>query len=207
MSSPQQDPNASAPKAPIATTATANKGGIDPVVSIYVFTGITLVYFILKYLMPQRESMLFIIYFILVLVSQFGLNIYLAKQMCNSPSNVGTASLATFMPWIFIFGVLNLLLNVFPGWLSAFSNTIGYAIANVAGVASFFTDQLLNVNVGNTSSKDAFKVIQNVTNDPSTIINTINDDNVENFWNKSIKVQFFKNLVLVDRCFNYIHKL
>lgn len=197
MSSPQQDPNASAPKAPVATTATrpvaANKGGIDPVVSIYVFTGITLVYFILKYLIPQRESMLFIIYFILVLVSQFGLNIYLAKQMCNSPSNVGTAALATFMPWIFIFGVLNLLLNVFPGWLSAFSNTIGYAVANVAGVASFFTDQLLNVNVGNTSSKDAFKVIQNVTNDPSTIINTINDENVENFWNKSIKVQFFKS--------------
>ena len=199
MSSPQQDPNASAPPVtppvtpPAATTATANKGGIDPVVSIYVFTGITLVYFILKYLMPQRESVLFIVYFLLVLSSQFGLNIYLAKQMCNSPSNVGTAALATFMPWIFIFGVLNLLLNIFPGWLSAFSNTIGYAIASVAGVASFFTDQLLNVNVGNTSSKDAFKVIQNVTNDPSTIINTINDENVENFWNKSIKVKFFNS--------------
>jgi len=199
MSSPQQDPNAVTPPVtppitpPVATTATANKGGIDPVVSIYVFTGITLVYFILKYLMPQRESVLFIVYFLLVLSSQFGLNIYLAKQMCNSPSNVGTAALATFMPWIFIFGVLNLLLNIFPGWLSAFSNTIGYAIASVAGVASFFTDQLLNVNVGNTSSKDAFKVIQNVTNDPSTIINTINDENVENFWNKSIKVQFFNS--------------
>ena len=205
MSSPQQDPNASAPPVtppvtpPAATTATANKGGIDPVVSIYVFTGITLVYFILKYLMPQRESVLFIVYFLLVLVSQFGLNIYLAKQMCNSPSNVGTAALATFMPWLFIFGLLNLLLSVFPGWLSAFSNTIGYAIASVAGVASFFTDQLLNVNVGNTSSKDAFKVIQNVTNDPSTIINTINDENVENFWNKSIKVQFFNSFQEVKR--------
>jgi hypothetical protein len=198
MSSPQQDPNASTPTAatptatpPAATAAKAKKGGIDPVVSIYVFTGITLVYFILKYLMPQRETVLFIIYFILVLVSQFGLNIYLAKQMCNSPSNVGTAALATFMPWIFIFGVLNLLLSVFPGWLAAFSNTIGYAVANVAGVASFFTDQL--INVGNTSSKDAFKVIQNVTNDPSTIINTINDENIENFWNKSIKLELFNN--------------
>ena len=197
MSSPQQDPNAVTPPVtppitpPVATTATANKGGIDPVVSIYVFTGITLVYFILKYLMPQRESVLFIVYFLLVLSSQFGLNIYLAKQMCNSPSNVGTAALATFMPWIFIFGVLNLLLSVFPGWLSAFSNTIGYAIASVAGVASFFTDQLLNVNVGNTSSKDAFKVIQNVTNDPSTIINTINDENVENFWNKQKEIEEF----------------
>ena len=203
MSSPQQDPPNSATATAATTTATptatANKGGIDPVVSIYLFTGITLVYFILKYLMPQRESVLFIIYFLLVLSSQFGLNIYLAKQMCNSPSNVGTAALATFMPWLFIFGLLNLLLSVFPGWLSAFSNTIGYAIASVAGVASFFTDQLLNVNVGNTSSKDAFKVIQNVTNDPSTIINTINDENVENFWNKSIKVQFFNSFQEVKR--------
>jgi hypothetical protein len=192
MSSPEQTQN-NATTATATSTAPTNKGGIDPVISIYAFTGITLVYFIFKYFMPQRESVLFIIYFLLVLSSQFGLNIYLAKQMCDSPSNVGTAALATFIPWLFIFGLLNLLLNVFPGWLSAFSNTIGYAIASVAGVASFFTDKLLNVNVGTTSSKDAFKVIQNVTNDPSTIINTINDENVENFWNKSIKVQFFNN--------------
>ena len=197
MSSPEQTQNnattATATPTATATATPTNKGGIDPVISIYAFTGITLVYFIFKYFMPQRESVLFIIYFLLVLSSQFGLNIYLAKQMCDSPSNVGTAALATFIPWLFIFGLLNLLLNVFPGWLSAFSNTIGYAIASVAGVASFFTDKLLNVNVGTTSSKDAFKVIQNVTNDPSTIINTINDENVENFWNKSIKVQFFNN--------------
>ena len=180
-----------APPAPTPPAPTKTSGGMDPVASIYVYTGITLVYFIFKYLMPERESILFIIYFILVLASQFALNISLAKQMCNSPSNVGTAALATFIPWLFIFGLLNLLLNVFPGWLSAFSNTIGYAIASVAGVASLFTDQLLNV--GKPPNKDAFKVIQNVTNDPSTIINTINDDNVQEFWNKSIDVNFFNS--------------
>ena len=198
-SSSEQNPNNASTTAtpttpPTITTIKSTKSSeqvIDPVVSIYVFTGITLVYFIFKYLMPERESVLFIIYFILVLASQFGLNVYLAKQMCNSPSNVGTAALATFLPWIFIFGLLNLLLGMFPGWLSAFSNTIGYAIASVAGVASLFTDQLLNV--GNPPSKDAFKVIQNVTNDPSTIINTINDEDLENFWNNSIKVQFFNS--------------
>jgi hypothetical protein len=187
---PTATPPTATPPTAIKSTKTSEQV-VDPVVSIYVFTGITLVYFIFKYLMPERESVLFIIYFILVLASQFGLNIYLAKQMCNSPSNVGTAALATFLPWIFIFGLLNLLLGMFPGWLSAFSNTIGYAVASVAGVASLFTDQLLNV--GNPPSKDAFKVIQNVTNDPSTIINTINDEDLEKFWNNSIKVQFFNS--------------
>ena len=175
---------------PTPKTTTSTKA-IDPATSIFVYTGITLVYFIFKYLMPERESILFIIYFILVLASQFVLNIYLAKQMCSSPSNVGTAFIATFIPWMFIFGLLNLLLNVFPGWLSAFSNTIGYAIASVAGVASLFTDQLLNM--GNPPSKDALKVIQNITSDPSTIFNTLNDDNIVKFWNKSIEVQLFNS--------------
>jgi len=110
MSSPQQNPNDTTTATTTATRAAAKSvQTIDPVSSIYVFTGITLVYFIFKYLMPERESVLFIIYFILVLSSQFGLNIYLAKQMCNSPSNVGTAALATFIPWLFIFGLLNLM--------------------------------------------------------------------------------------------------
>lgn len=189
MSSPDQNTNA-------GTTAATTSKGIDPVASIYVFTGITVLYFIFKYLMPDMESTLFAIYFLLVLSSQFVLNIYLAKQICNSPSNVGTAAIATFIPWLLIFGLLNLLLMVFPGWLSAFSNTIGYAIASVAGVASLFTDELLNV--GKPPNRDAFKVIQNVTNDPSTIINTINDENVENFWNKSIDVQFFNKFQKVE---------
>jgi len=200
MSSTSPNPTTTTPMTTTAQASTAAKPttpttlstkAIDPATSIFVYTGITLVYFVFKYLMPERESILFIIYFILVLASQFILNIYLAKQMCSSPSNVGTAFIATFIPWMFIFGLLNLLLNVFPGWLSAFSNTIGYAIASVAGVASLFTDQLLNM--GNPPSKDALKVIQNITSDPSTIFNTLNDDNIVKFWNKSIEVRLFNS--------------
>jgi phosphate starvation-inducible membrane PsiE len=142
-------------------------------------------------MMPERATALFVIYFILILVSQFILNIYLAKQLCNSPSNVGTAAVATIIPWILIFGLLNLLLTMFPGWLAAFSNTIGYAVASVIGVSSLFTEKLLNV--GTPPNKDALKVIQNILSDPSTIINTLNDENIVNFWNKSVEVQLFKN--------------
>ena len=164
---------------------------IDPATSIFVYIGLTAVYFTMKYMMPERATALFVIYFILILVSQFILNIYLAKQLCNSPSNVGTAAVATIVPWILIFGLLNLLLTMFPGWLAAFSNTIGYAVASIVGVSSLFTEKLLNV--GNPPNKDALKVIQNILSDPSTIINTLNNENVLKFWNDSIEVQLFKN--------------
>jgi hypothetical protein len=166
---------------------------IDPATSIFVYIGITVLYFAMKYMMPEKATALFVIYFILVLISQFILNIYLAKQLCNSPSNVGTAAVATIIPWILIFGLLNLLLTMFPGWLAAFSNTIGYAVASIVGVSSLFTEKLLNVDNQN-GTRDTLKVIQNILSDPSTIINTLNDENIKDFWNKSVSpgVNLFK---------------
>ena len=189
MSSTQPASTASTAQ-PAAATASAAQV-VDPATSIFVYIGLTAVYFTMKYMMPERSTALFVIYFILILVSQFILNIYLAKQMCNSPSNVGTAAIATIIPWVLIFGLLNLLLTMFPGWLAAFSNTIGYAVASIVGISSLFTEKLLNV--GTPPNKDALKVIQNILSDPSTIINTLNNENVLNFWNKSVDVKLFKD--------------
>jgi hypothetical protein len=176
-----------------AASAAASTQVVDPATSIFVYIGITVVYFAMKYMMPEKSTALFIIYFILILVSQFILNIYLAKQLCNSPSNVGTAAVATIIPWVLIFGLLNLLLTMFPGWLAAFSNTIGYAVASIVGVSSLFTEKLLNVDNQN-GTRDTLKVIQNILSDPSTIINTLNEENVKDFWNKSVTpgVNLFK---------------
>ena len=176
---------------PAAATASAAQV-VDPATSIFVYIGLTAIYFTMKYMMPERATALFVIYFILILVSQFILNIYLAKQICNSPSNVGTAAIATIIPWILIFGLLNLLLTMFPGWLAAFSNTIGYAVASIVGVSSLFTEKLLNVNNQN-GTRDTLKVIQNILSDPSTIINSLNDENVLKFWNDSIEVKLFND--------------
>ena len=190
--STQPAPSTATATAPATATASSSSAQvIDPATSIFVYIGVTVVYFIMKYMMPEKSTVLFVIYFILILVSQFILNIYLAKQICNSPSNVGTAAVATIIPWVIIFGLLNLLLTIFPGWLAAFSNTIGYAVASMVGGSSFFTEQLLNV--GNEPDKDVLKVIQNIISDPSTIINTLNDENILSFWNRSVKAQLFKN--------------
>ena len=184
-----------------ATASSSAAQVIDPATSIFVYIGVTVVYFIMKYMMPEKSTALFVIYFILILVSQFILNIYLAKQLCNSPSNVGTAAVATIIPWVLIFGLLNLLLTMFPGWLAAFSNTIGYAVASIVGVSSLFTEKLLNVDNQN-GTRDTLKVIQNILSDPSTIINTLNEENVKDFWNKSVTpgVNLFKTnfKVIID---------
>ena len=194
MSSPQPTTTTTQPAAASTTTTTVSSTTtssssaaqvIDPATSIFVYIGVTVVYFAMKYMMPEKSPALFLIYFILVLVSQFILNIYLAKQMCNNPSNVGTAAVATIIPWVVIFGLLNLLLTMFPGWLAAFSNTIGYAVASIIGVSSLFTEKLLNVDNQN-GTRDTLKVIQNILSDPSTIINTLNDENVKDLWNKSV---------------------
>ena len=187
------EPAADSSKAAPSKAKAATTDVIDPATSIFVYIGLTVLYFTMKYMMPEKATALFVIYFILVLISQFILNIYLAKQLCNSPSNVGTAAVATIVPWILIFGLLNLLLTMFPGWLAAFSNTIGYAVASVVGVSSLFTEKLLNVDNQN-GTRDTLKVIQNILSDPSTIINTLNDENVKDFWNKSVTpgVNLFK---------------
>ena len=200
MSSTESATAATATATTATTATTASTQVIDPATSIFVYIGVTVVYFAMKYIFPEKSTILFIIYFILVLVSQFILNIYLAKQICNSPSNVGTAAVATIIPWILIFGLLNLLLTMFPGWLAAFSNTIGYAVASIVGVSSLFTEKLLNVE-NQYGTRDTLKVIQNILSDPSTIINTLNDENVLNFWNKSVTVKLFKTdfqLIKVD---------
>jgi hypothetical protein len=178
---------------PTQPAAASTSQVIDPATSIFVYIGITVMYFAMKYMYPEKSTALFIIYFILIIVSQFILNIYLAKQLCNSPSNVGTAAIATIIPWVLIFGLLNLLLTMFPGWLAAFSNTIGYAVASILGVSSLFTEKLLNVDNQN-GTRDTLKVIQNILSDPSTIINTLNEENVKDFWNKSVTpgVNLFK---------------
>ena len=197
MSSQTTTTEPAAPSKAVPSKAVPSKAAtaevIDPATSIYVYIGITVLYFVMKYMMPEKSTALFVIYFILVLISQFILNIYLAKQLCNSPSNVGTAAVATIIPWILIFGLLNLLLTMFPGWLAAFSNTIGYAVASIMGVSSLFTEKLLNVDNQN-GTRDTLKVIQNILGDPSTIINTLNDENIKDFWNKSVSqgVNLFK---------------
>jgi hypothetical protein len=94
------------------------------------------------------------IYLVLVVVTQFAINAYYVINTCggSSTTNIGYAFIVTFIPWIFIFGILIVVLIIFPGMKSAFSNVVGYFV--VASTANgVLTELLVNTDV-NRSIKD-----------------------------------------------------
>lgn len=78
----------------------------------------------------SKKNTATIIYFILVLLTQFGFNAYILSTMCGESSasrNVmGQAAFYTIIPWTFFFGIVILVLYVFPSFKSAFSDVVGY---------------------------------------------------------------------------------
>jgi hypothetical protein len=136
------------------------------------------------------------IYFIIVVLTQFGVNVSSIISTCGGSvsQNIGSAALLTFIPWFFIFGVLLVVLIVFPGWKAAFSNVVGYFM--VSGQANSILSDLLvvedvNSEILNASGSDiktrdalqeAASAIVKLNGNMSLLINQIVPDNFLKYW-------------------------
>lgn len=173
---------------PTTNTSTAPP---DPSTSIFAFFIITLIFTIIKYSIPDSMlTLVNIIYIGTLLAIQITINSSLAKTICNNPQSTTSGVVATIFPMLFIFGLLQMLLTIFPGWLEPFSNTFGYAVAKIGGAESVVKDVLKTGTTGDIS-----KAINNIYNDPSIFLNQFNNEDKEDFdikWNKS------KDLFLAD---------
>lgn len=156
----------------------------DPSTSIFAFFIITLIFTIIKYSIPDSMlTLINMIYIGTLLAVQITINSSLAKTICNNPQSTTSGVVATIFPMLFIFGLLQMLLTIFPGWLEPFSNTFGYAVAKIGGAEGVVRDVL---KVGTTG--DISKAINNIYNDPSIFLNQFNYNNKEDFnakWTKS----------------------
>ena len=76
----------------------------------------------------SNSYMYLAVYFLLVIVIQFMVNASIIASTCGGSitENMGAAGVYTFIPWTLIFGVLVIILTVYPGFKSAFSDVIGY---------------------------------------------------------------------------------
>jgi len=181
--------------------------------SLLIFIAITLLYYIafkpklytqvfdtpdgIEYANYTNKSNIFLsCYFLLIIISQIIMNTTLIISKCGGSisQNFGIAFLITIIPWIFIFGILIVILIMFPGFKSAFSNIIGYFV--VSGSANNILSELLvNTDLNqaidestqgnlekNKSMKDAAEAILKLCGNMSIIINQIVPGNFTEYW-------------------------
>lgn len=158
--------------------------------NIYLYLGIgsivimTLVYSIAKYMFndPKFSYIIFSIYLFFIIGSQLTTNLYLSNDLCGS-YQVSTV-LFSIVPWILIFGVLQVVLTIFPGWLSPFSNTIGYMLN--AYRAKNTLNNILKEDITSTTagSEELAKFIRNINSDKSLIVNEFssNKQQFDHLW-------------------------
>ena len=161
----------------------------NPSTSVFTFFLITLFYFVAKYKTPNSMStMLNIIYIIAIVSTQISINTALAKSICNNAQAKNVGILATVFPMLFIFGLLQLLLTIFPGWIEPFSNTFGYGITKLVGLHDLMKRLLVSPNFSASPEKKIINAVNNIYNDPSIFINQFNYANSDDFnrtWNNS----------------------
>jgi hypothetical protein len=135
------------------------------------------------------------IYFLVVIVTQFILNIAYLIDKCggDAAKNVGSAALNTFIPWTLMFAVVLATLSAFPGFKTVFSDVVGYYMVssesnellssmlidtNVAAAVDKITDP----NLKNQAS-EAAEAILKIFGNKALLINQIYPDNFEKIWN------------------------
>ncbi len=159
---------------------------IDTQMGFAFFTIITTVYFILNYFVGRPSKVkngamaslsLLVCYFLLIATSQFLLNLQLTAGMCNDIYQYTTAVYA-LIPWVLIFGIISLLLTVFPGWLSPFSNTLGYLMTTMLGIKKLIRDVFKEPGSNDNKAKET---LQYIYGNQSLLINEITISNFEIF--------------------------
>ena len=169
--------------------------------SLAIFVLITVVYFVMKYLFidgygsanGMMDNVFLLMYFASVLMSQLKVNYENSIDHCGSPQ-LGPVVLYTLLPNFFIFGLIIILVMLFPGWRAPFSNTIGYGVTYLLGIKGLFNKML--------PSKSGNSLVQQVIEDNSMFINEMTPENFEAFIGR-----MRQNNLLAKGATEYIPKL
>jgi hypothetical protein len=164
--------------------------------SFIIFIIVTVVYFLLK-IFSKTDKMVMIwtiVYFLMVLSTQFFINVSVSKNLCGT-NQYGTASIATFIPWVLMLGSIKILLTSFPGWLAPFSNTFGYIVTKLLGIGTLLNDILSNKFDKESASENmkiAAEALEHIYADKSLLINEITQQNFDTFWSRMSSSGLFK---------------
>ena len=145
----------------------------------------------------SNSYMYLAIYFLLVMVIQFMVNASIISSTCGGSitENIGAAGVLTFLPWTLIFGVIILILTVYPGFKSAFSDVIGYFWVS-SSANKVITELLVDPKIQKKMNEDttstpqqkeammtAADTIIKICGNTSVLINQIVPTNFQSYWN------------------------
>lgn len=151
-----------------------------------------------KYIEFISNSYMYLaIYVLFVILIQFIVNSSIITTNCggNITDNIGVAGVLTFLPWVLIFGILIVVLMIYPGFKSAFSDVVGYYyVSNSAN--KILTELLINKDVEQATVNDqtisadkknaletAADTIVKICGNTAILINQIVPSNFEQYWN------------------------
>jgi hypothetical protein len=119
------------------------------------------------------------IYILFIIIGSYFLNVHNSRVICDQNIEWNYILIVTVMPWLVIFVLLYFILKLFPGWVSPFSNTIGYMFVSMLGVSTAL-EKLMPENTKIEEKPDLVKAINTIKNNKSKFINQI-DINLSNF--------------------------
>jgi hypothetical protein len=145
-------------------------------------------------------------FFIVNLILQLIINVSVVMNICkdsgsnNLIKNLLSAAFFTFFPWAFIFGTIVLILIIYPGFKSGFSDVVGYFF--IYDAANNILNQLIDVNKKTedgerSASADtivASEAVQKIYGNTGILINKIVPDNFVYVWNNILEPLFSDNI-------------
>tara|TARA_B110001452_G_C15233975_1_gene427288 strand:- start:630 stop:1718 length:1089 start_codon:yes stop_codon:yes gene_type:complete len=134
-----------------------------------------------------------IIYIALLIIGTYFINISISKKICMGNTIQWSSVLfVTILPWLIIFGLLYLLLELFPSWINPFSNTIGFFVVNTLGATQAVKAILKSSTIGEDTTLK--KALENIENNYSRFINEIDTD--KDNYSKFIKQLYSENFIM-----------
>ena len=115
------------------------------------------------------------VYILLLVVGSYFINASISKSMCSQSIQWSYVLMITLLPWIIIFISLYFVLKIFPGWITPFSNTIGYSVIGLLGIEKTYDDIFISTDKAN-SNTELVKAIANMNSNKSKFINQISID-------------------------------
>jgi hypothetical protein len=134
------------------------------------------------------------IYFFAVVIIQCIVNMNVISEKCggSASDNIGYAGIITIVPWTLIFGILLVVLTIYPGFKSAFSDVIGYYWVSYSA-NKLITELLIDRDVEQNISQNmpiqnkadlerAADAIIKICGNSAVLVNQMTPNNFQNFW-------------------------